>query len=77
MSESAAVLETKPIELVRVYADISADVELKLRMRTLLAQRESGVKMTRKQYLEKLINDDAAKVNGASVREVTRRKLVR
>lgn len=74
------LLKDIPLELtaektVRIYADVSADADMKLKLRALHHQMETGIRVTRKQYLEKLISDDIAKVNGASLREVTTRKI--
>lgn len=75
MTTDAAELNLKEEKTVRVYADISAAAEMKLRLRTLAHQMASGVRMTRKEYLEKLIADDVANVKGASIREISARKM--
>lgn len=67
-------LDLDPQVTVRVYADISAESEMKLRLRCIQMQREDGRKYTRKEYLEKLIEEDVAKVSGASLREVKARR---
>jgi len=71
---ATADLILDPEELVRVYCDISRDAELKLRLRCIQLQQETGRRYTRKEYLEKLIADDIAKVSGASLREVNARR---
>lgn len=73
---TATEINLESEETVRVHADISKDAEMKLRLRALMHQSVTGVRITRKQYLEKLINDDVAKVKGASLREVTKRKAI-
>lgn len=72
-SLAASELNLKPEETVRIYADISKEAEMKLRVCTLLHQQKLGKKITRKEYLEKLIADDIARVKGASLREVVQR----
>lgn len=67
-------LNLKPENTVRVYCDIDVEAELKIRFRLLQLRRELGKRITRKEYLEKLIADDIAKVKGASFREVTQRR---
>lgn len=67
-------LNLKPENTVRVYCDIDAEAELKIRFRCLQLRQQTGKKFTRKEYLEKLISDDIAKVQGASIREVTQRR---
>lgn len=75
MPNDATALDLESDETVRVHADISRNAEMKLRLRCIQEQQRTGVKTTRKQYLEKLINDDVAKIAGASLREIsTRRK---
>lgn len=77
MENTAESLQLTPETTVRVHADISHEAEMKLRLRALQHQARTGVRVTRKQYLEKLINDDVANVKGASLREVTQRKLIK
>lgn len=77
MESETTELNLQAEKTVRVYADISAQSEFKLRMRAMSHQALTGIRMTRKQYLEKLISDDVAKVKGASMREITVRKMSR
>lgn len=72
-----AELILSPEDTVRVHADISRDAEYKLRLRALQLQRDTGTRVTRKAYLEKLILDDVAKVEGASKRELRSRQIRR
>lgn len=74
MAQANEGLALEAEETVRVYADISRDAEMKLRLRALHHQATTGIRVTRKEYLEKLIKDDVARVNGASLREVSSRK---
>lgn len=67
-------LNLKPESTVRVYCDIDVEAELKIRFRLLQLRREMGRRITRKEYMEKLITDDLAKVKGASFREVKQRR---
>lgn len=69
-----ATLNLETEETVRVHCDISRDEEMKMRLRCIQIQQETGQRMTRKAYLEKLIRDDVAKVSGASLREVNMRR---
>jgi hypothetical protein len=61
-------------KLTRVVCDISAEVEMQLQLRVIHAGLQLGRKITRKEYFEKLILDDVAKVGGASLRTIKQRK---
>lgn len=67
-------VKVSPEETVRVYADIDVEAEARLKMRAIHYGIETGQRVNRKQYLEKLIADDVAKVQGAALRIVTRTK---
>lgn len=69
----AQELNLKPETVVRVYIDVAADVEAKMRLRCVQLQMEHGKKFTRKEYLEHLVLTDCEKVKGASIREVSSR----
>ena len=69
----AAELKITADNTIRVYADISVEAEAKLRMRTAQHQRDLGRRVTRREYLEHLIEQDIAHVNGASVRTISQR----
>lgn len=73
-STETTSLNLAPEDLIRVYVDITRDLERKFRARLLSLELEHGRKFTRKDYLEKLIADDLAQVKGASLREVSQRK---
>lgn len=67
-------INVTPEVLKRVYVDISEEVERKCRIRYLQLEMKTGTKFDRKTYIEYLINQDTATVNGASLRTVTKHK---
>jgi hypothetical protein len=77
MAAPEAEINVEAEQTIRVYVDITRDVERKVRLRCMLMENASGRKITRKEYLEKLIADDIAKVQGASLREVSSRQRQR
>lgn len=57
-------------EKIRVYADINASSYLRLKLRCAQVGIEKQRAISRKEYLEWLIEQDCAKVAGASVRVI-------
>jgi hypothetical protein len=74
MADPADALNLKPEHLVRVYVDISREIEQRLRIRTITLEAVRGKRITRREYLEELILKDLQSVTGASLREVKARK---
>lgn len=69
-----AALDLNPAEeTIRVYADISQTAYLKIRLRCAQVGVEKGRAVSRKEYLEYLIEQDIQKVAGSSARIVDHR----
>lgn len=73
-TQDAVAVKTEALDTVRVYVDIERSIEQKAKMRALQIELETGKRTTRKEYLERLILDDCAKVKGAALREIKSRK---
>ncbi len=67
-------LKLEAEKTTRIYCDVDADTEMKLQLRVIQVGMERGRKITRKEYFEKLILDDVAKVKGASLHTIQQRK---
>jgi len=60
-------INTRPDATVRVYVDISQEIERKCRLRYVQLEAETGKRFNRRSYLEYLITQDTDKVKGASL----------
>jgi hypothetical protein len=68
MRQEKSKLKLQEEQTVRIYCDVSHDIEMKMRMRAITLQQELQRRFTRKDYLEYLVSQDVAKIKGASLR---------
>lgn len=70
-------INTTAERTTRIYVDIDADLERRCRMRALMLEQELHKRMTRKSYIEYLIQQDTEKVKGASLTVIKKRPALK